>query len=151
MIEEIEDVIGIEAEDAPQISAKTGLNVDQVLEEIVAKVPAPTGDPKAPLQALIFDSLYDAYKGVIVFCKMCIRDRNEDNAEKAGSTSDGKIDINTAAKNELMTLSGIGEAKADAIVRYREEHGEFQKIEVLMEVEGIKEGVFQKVKDQIKI
>ena len=54
-------------------------------------------------------------------------------------------------KNELMTLSGIGEAKADAIVRYREEHGAFQKIEDLMEVEGIKEGVFQKVKDQIKI
>ena len=77
--------------------------------------------------------------------------QNEDNAEKAGSTSDGKIDINTAAKNELMTLSGIGEAKADAIVRYREEHGAFQKIEDLMEVEGIKEGVFQKVKDQIKI
>ena len=70
VIEEIEDVIGIEAEDAPQISAKTGLNVDQVLEEIVAKVPAPTGDPKAPLQALIFDSLYDAYKGVIVFCRI---------------------------------------------------------------------------------
>ena len=70
VIEEIEDVIGIEAEDAPQISAKTGLNVDQVLEEIVAKIPAPTGDPKAPLQALIFDSLYDAYKGVIVFCRV---------------------------------------------------------------------------------
>ena len=70
VIEEIEDVIGIEAEDAPQISAKTGLNVDQVLEEIVAKIPAPTGDPKAPLQALIFDSLYDAYKGVIVLCRI---------------------------------------------------------------------------------
>ena len=70
VIEEIEDVIGIEAEDAPQISAKTGLNVDQVLEEIVAKIPAPTGNPKAPLKALIFDSLYDAYKGVIVFCRI---------------------------------------------------------------------------------
>ena len=77
--------------------------------------------------------------------------QNEDNAEKAGSTSDGKVDINTAEKNELMTLPGIGEAKADAIVRYREEHGTFQKIEDLMEVEGIKEGVFQKVKDQIKV
>ncbi len=66
VIEEIEDVIGLEAHDAPQISAKTGLNVDQVLEQIVEKIPAPTGDPKAPLQALIFDSLYDAYKGVIV-------------------------------------------------------------------------------------
>ena len=59
VIEEIEDVIGLEAHGAPQISAKTGLNVDQVLEQIVEKIPAPTGDPKAPLQALIFDSLYD--------------------------------------------------------------------------------------------
>ena len=70
VIEEIEDVIGIEAEDAPQISAKTGLNIDQVLEQIVEKIPAPGGDPKAPLQALIFDSLYDSYKGVIVFCRI---------------------------------------------------------------------------------
>ena len=70
VIEEIEDVIGLEAHDAPQISAKTGLNVDQVLEQIVEKIPAPTGDPKAPLQALIFDSLYDAYKGVIVFWRI---------------------------------------------------------------------------------
>ena len=70
VIEEIEDVIGLEAQDAPQISAKTGLNVDQVLEQIVEKIPAPTGDPKAPLQALIFDSLYDPYKGVIVFCRI---------------------------------------------------------------------------------
>lgn len=70
VIEEIEDVIGLEAHDAPQISAKTGLDVDQVLEQIVEKIPAPTGDPKAPLQALIFDSLYDAYKGVIVFCRI---------------------------------------------------------------------------------
>jgi len=70
VIEEIEDVIGIEAEDAPRISAKTGLNVEEVLEQIVEKIPAPGGDPKAPLQALIFDSLYDAYKGVIVFCRL---------------------------------------------------------------------------------
>lgn len=70
VIEEIEDVIGIEAEDAPRISAKTGLNIEDVLEQIVAKIPAPTGDPKAPLQALIFDSLYDSYKGVIVFCRI---------------------------------------------------------------------------------
>ncbi len=67
---EIEDVIGIEAADAPRISAKTGLNVDEVLEEIVHRIPAPTGDPNAPLQALIFDSLYDSYKGVIVFCRV---------------------------------------------------------------------------------
>lgn len=70
VIEEIENVIGIEAEDAPRISAKTGLNIEDVLEQIVAKIPAPTGDPKAPLQALIFDSLYDSYKGVIVFCRI---------------------------------------------------------------------------------
>ena len=70
VIDEIEDVIGLEAQDAPQISAKTGLNIEQVLEAVVQKIPAPTGDPKAPLQALIFDSLYDSYKGVIIFCRI---------------------------------------------------------------------------------
>ncbi len=70
VVKEIEDVIGIEAEDAPRISAKTGLNIDQVLEQIVEKIPAPGGDPGAPLQALIFDALYDSYKGVIVFCRI---------------------------------------------------------------------------------
>ena len=70
VIEEIEDVIGIEAEDAPRISAKIGLNIEEVLEQIVEKIPAPTGDATAPLQALIFDSLYDSYKGVIVFCRI---------------------------------------------------------------------------------
>ncbi len=70
VIDEIEDVIGLEAQDAPRISAKTGLNVEDVLEQIVAKIPAPKGDAKAPLQALIFDSLYDSYKGVIVFCRV---------------------------------------------------------------------------------
>ncbi|MDO4261949.1 MAG: translation elongation factor 4 [Eubacteriales bacterium] len=70
VIEEIEDIIGIEAQDAPRISAKTGENVDQVLEQIIAKIPAPTGDPDAPLQALIFDSVYDSYKGVIIFCRI---------------------------------------------------------------------------------
>lgn len=67
---EIEDVIGLEASDAPRISAKTGLNVEAVLEEIVQKIPAPAGDQEASLQALIFDSLYDSYKGVIVFCRV---------------------------------------------------------------------------------
>ncbi len=67
---EIEDVIGIEAHDAPRISAKMGLNIEEVLEAIVAKIPAPKGDIKAPLQALIFDSLYDSYKGVIVFVRI---------------------------------------------------------------------------------
>ena len=70
VVEEIEDVIGIEAHDAPRISAKTGLNVEEVLEQIVTKIPAPKGDPNAPLQALIFDSLYDSYKGVIIFCRI---------------------------------------------------------------------------------
>ncbi len=70
VIDEIEDVIGIEAQDAPLISAKTGQNVDEVLEKIVEKIPAPTGDPEAPLQALIFDSVYDPYKGVIIFCRI---------------------------------------------------------------------------------
>ena len=70
VVEEIEDVIGIEAQDAPRISAKQGINIDQVLEQIVEKIPAPAGDPKAPLQALIFDSLYDSYKGVIIFCRI---------------------------------------------------------------------------------
>ena len=70
VINEIEDVIGLEAQDAPRISAKTGLNVDQVLEEIVHKIPAPAGDVSAPLKALIFDSVYDPYKGVIVFCRV---------------------------------------------------------------------------------
>ena len=70
VIEEIEDVIGIEAADAPLISAKTGLNVEEVLEQIIEKIPAPSGDAGAPLQALIFDSVYDSYKGVIVFCRM---------------------------------------------------------------------------------
>ncbi len=68
--EEIENVIGIEAMDAPRISAKTGQNVHAVLEEIVQKLPAPTGDAEAPLKALIFDSLYDSYRGVIVFCRV---------------------------------------------------------------------------------
>ncbi len=68
--EEIEDIIGLDAADAPLISAKTGGNVEQVLEAIVEKIPAPGGDPCAPLQALIFDSKYDSYKGVIVFCRI---------------------------------------------------------------------------------
>ncbi len=70
VVEEIEDVIGLEAHDAPRISAKTGLNIHDVLEAIVHQLPAPKGDPKAPLQALVFDSLYDSYKGVIVFCRV---------------------------------------------------------------------------------
>ena len=70
VIKEIEDIIGIPAEDAPRVSAKTGLNIEAVLEEIVEKIPAPTGDEGAPLQALIFDSYYDSYKGVIVYVRI---------------------------------------------------------------------------------
>ena len=68
--QEIEDVIGIEAADAPEISAKNGINIEAVLEEVVKKIPAPSGDADAPLKALIFDSLYDSYRGVIVFIRL---------------------------------------------------------------------------------
>ena len=91
VIEEIEDVIGIEAQDAPRISAKTGLNVEEVLEQIVEKIPAPEGDPDAPLQALIFDSLYDPYKGVIVFCRIkegCIAKGTPIKMMATGATAD---------------------------------------------------------------
>ncbi len=67
---EIEDIIGLEAHDAPMISAKTGLNIEDVLEAVVKKIPAPGGSSKKPLQALIFDSIYDSYKGVIIFCRV---------------------------------------------------------------------------------
>ena len=70
VIEEIEDIIGIEAADAPRISAKTGINIEEVVEQVVEKIPAPGGDAGATLQALIFDSIYDSYKGVIVFCRI---------------------------------------------------------------------------------
>ena len=68
--EEIEEIIGLPAMDAPEISAKAGINIDAVLEDIVANIPAPSGDPKAPLKALIFDSQYDNYRGVIVFMRI---------------------------------------------------------------------------------
>ena len=68
--EEIEDVIGLEAHDAPLISAKNGVGIEEVLEQIVNKIPAPGGSADNPLQALIFDSLYDSYKGVIIFCRI---------------------------------------------------------------------------------
>ena len=99
VIDEIEDVIGLEAQDAPQISAKTGLNVEQVLEAIVHKIPAPTGDPKAPLKALIFDSVYDSYKGVIIFCRI-----------KEGTVKKGTIIqmMATGAEEEVVEVGYFG-------------------------------------------
>ena len=70
VIQEIEDIIGISAEDAPRVSAKTGINIEQVLEKIVEEIPAPSGDENAPLSALIFDSYYDSYRGVIVYVRV---------------------------------------------------------------------------------
>lgn len=99
VIEEIEDIIGIEAQDAPRISAKTGLNIEAVLEQIVEKIPAPVGDASAPLQALIFDSVYDAYKGVIVFCRI-----------KEGTVKKGTplLMMATGAKAEVVEVGYFG-------------------------------------------
>ena len=94
--QEIEDVIGIEAMDAPRISAKTGLNIEEVLEQIVTKIPAPAGDPKAPLKALIFDALYDSYKGVIVFCRI------KEGTVKVGT----KIKMMATGAEDLVTEVG---------------------------------------------
>ena len=88
---EIEDVIGIDAEDAPLISAKMGTNIDEVLEQIVKKIPAPSGDVDKPLKALIFDSLYDAYKGVIIFCRIfdgCVKKGDEIKMMATGAKAD---------------------------------------------------------------
>ena len=88
---EIEDVIGLDAEDAPLISAKMGTNIDEVLEQIVKKIPAPSGDVDKPLKALIFDSLYDAYKGVIIFCRIfdgCVKKGDEIKMMATGSKAD---------------------------------------------------------------
>lgn len=89
VIDEIEDVIGIEAQDAPLISAKNGIGIDDVLEAIVQKVPAPDGDPEAPLKALIFDSLYDSYRGVIIFCR--IRDGRVSRGTKIKMMATGAV------------------------------------------------------------
>ncbi|MBD5464303.1 MAG: elongation factor 4 [Lachnospiraceae bacterium] len=97
--EEIEDVIGIEAHDAPLISAKNGIGIEEVLERIVTKIPAPKGDPNGPLQALIFDSLYDSYKGVIVFCRI-----------KEGTVRKGTpiLMMATGAKAEVVEVGYFG-------------------------------------------
>ena len=99
VIEEIEDVIGIEAADAPLISAKAGTNIEEVLEQVVEKIPAPTGDPSAPLRALIFDSLYDSYRGVIVFCRI------KEGTVKKGTTI---LMMATGAKAEVVEVGYFG-------------------------------------------
>ncbi len=94
---EIEDVIGIDASDAPLISAKTGLNVEDVLEAIVKKIPAPSGKTEKPLKALIFDSLYDSYKGVIVFVRVmdgCIKKGTKVRFMATG-TNDEVVEVGT--------------------------------------------------------
>ena len=93
---EIEDIIGIPAMDAPCISAKTGLNVEQVLEKIVTDIPAPTGDENAPLQALIFDSIYDNYQGAIAYCRI------KNGTVKVGDT------IKLMATGKTFTVTEVG-------------------------------------------
>ena len=93
---EIEDIIGIPAQDAPCISAKTGLNVDEVLERIVTDIPAPTGDENAPLQALIFDSIYDNYQGAIAYCRI-----------KNGTVKVGDK-IRLMASGKIFTVTEVG-------------------------------------------
>ena len=92
---EIEDVIGLDASEAPCISAKEGINIEDVLEDIVAKVPAPSGDPDAPLKALIFDSYYDNYKGVVIYTRVM------DGRLKAGDTI---LLMNTGKKYEVTEV-----------------------------------------------
>ncbi len=106
---EIEDVIGIEAQEAPLISAKNNINIPAVLEEIVKRVPPPTGDASAPLQALIFDSYYDSYKGVIVYVRI------KEGTIKAGQTI---LMMATGAKYEVVEvgyLKPVGMQKADSL------------------------------------
>ncbi len=97
--EEIEDVIGLDASDAPLISAKMGTNIEEVLEQIVTKIPAPSGDENAPLRALIFDSIYDAYKGVIIFCRLF------DGSVKKGQEI---LMMATGAKAEVVEVGVFG-------------------------------------------
>ena len=96
VIEEIENVIGVEAHSAPRISAKTGLNVEEVLEAIVNNIPAPSGDPKAPTKALIFDSYYDNYKGAVAFVRV------KDGSIKVGD----EIDFMAAGKSYIVSEVG---------------------------------------------
>ena len=105
---EIEDIIGIPADDAPRVSAKTGLNVEDVLEAIVEKIPAPTGDADAPLRALIFDSYYDSYKGVIVYVRV-----------KEGSLKPGKT-IRMMATGAEFDVVEVGRMSPSGLVKTNE-------------------------------
>ena len=109
VIEEIEDVIGLEASDAPRISAKTGENVEEVLEQVVHRLPAPTGDPEAPLQALIFDSIYDSYKGVIVFFRIregSIRPGDAIKMMATGATAD-VVEVGYFGAGQFIPCDGL--------------------------------------------
>ncbi len=97
--EEIEDIIGLDASDAPLISAKMGTNIEEVLEQIVSKIPAPSGSETEPLKALIFDSIYDSYKGVIIFCRIF------DGSVKKG---DEILMMATGAKAEVVEVGIFG-------------------------------------------
>ena len=100
---EIEDVIGIPAEDAPEVSAKAGINIHQVMEKIVSDIPAPQGDDSKPLQALIFDSYYDAYKGVIIYIRI------KDGTVKVGD------EIKLMATGAVFTVVELGYMRATSL------------------------------------
>jgi GTP-binding protein LepA len=102
---EIEDLIGLDCSDAPMISAKSGLNVDQVLEQIVSKLPAPSGSPDAPVQALVFDSLYDPYRGVIAYVSVkngTIRPKDKIRFMASGAEYE-VIDVGVRTPKEIRT------------------------------------------------
>ena len=114
-VREIEDIIGIPAEDAPQVSAKTGLNVADVLEAIVEKIPAPTGDSSAPLRALIFDSYYDSYRGVIVYVRVKEGSIKAGTAIKMMATGAefdvvevGRMSPSGLVKSDLLSAGDVG-------------------------------------------
>ena len=114
-VREIEDIIGIPADDAPQVSAKTGLNVADVLEAIVEKIPAPTGDSSAPLRALIFDSYYDSYKGVIVYVRVKEGSIKAGTAIKMMATGAefdvvevGRMSPSGLVKSDLLSAGDVG-------------------------------------------
>ena len=115
---EIEDVIGIEAEDAPRISAKEGINIEAVLEGIITNLPAPSGDPDAPLKALIFDSLYDPYKGVIVFFRIMDGSMKRGDRVKMMSTDACRRYDHVGSDAVCPAASRLQEDQPDGLLRY---------------------------------